>query len=76
MITSLDDDYADRLADLLEDMHSEGGDPVGLIMSWVRGYADGQMEVNETDVCVFQFEDADMVIKLQEPEKTNSSEVH
>ncbi|WP_431647586.1 hypothetical protein [Enterobacter hormaechei] len=75
-MSSLDDDYADRLADLLEDMHSEGGDPVGLIMSWVRGYADGQIEVNETDVCVFQFEDADMIIKIQEPEKTKSNEVH
>lgn len=34
-MSSLDDDYADRLADLLEDMEGDGVDAVQMMMSWM-----------------------------------------
>lgn len=42
-MSSLDDDYADRLADLLEDMEGDGVDSVGMIMNWVAGYVQGRI---------------------------------
>lgn len=76
MITSLDDDYADKLADLLEDMEGDGVDSVGMIMNWVRGYAEGQMEANFADCYICQFDDMDMVIQVVDPELTTSERVH
>lgn len=76
MITSLDDDYADRLADLLEDMEGDGVDSVGMMMNWVAGYAQGRMEITGTEAYMYQFEDADMIIQLQEPEETTAARLH
>lgn len=76
MIASLDDDYADRLADLLEDMEGDGVDSVGMIMNWVAGYVQGKMEGNGAEAYMYQFEDADMIIQLQEPEETTAARLH
>ncbi|HDT5935388.1 TPA: hypothetical protein QHC26_005318 [Enterobacter kobei] len=52
-MSNLDDDYADRLADLLEDMEGNGA-----------------------EAYMYQFEDADMIIQLQEPEETTAARLH
>ena len=75
-MSSLDDDYADRLADLLEDMESDGVDSVGMIMNWVAGYVQGRIEVNGAEAYTYQLEDADMIIQLQEPEETTAARLH
>lgn len=75
-MSSLDDDYADRLADLLEDMEGDGVDSVTMMMSWLAGYVKGRMEAGEAQVYLFQFEDADMVIQIQEPEEANKARLH
>lgn len=76
MITSLDDDYADRLADLLEDMEGDGVDSVGMMMSWVAGYVQGRLEGKDAQAYMYQLEDADMIIQLQEPEETTAARLH
>lgn len=75
-MTSLDDDYADRLADLLEDTEGDGVDSVGMIMNWVAGYVQGKIDVNGAEAYMYQFEDADMIIQLQEPEETTAARLH
>lgn len=70
------DDYADRLADLLEDMEGDGVDSVGMIMNWVAGYVQRKMEGNGAEAYTYQFEDADMIIQLQEPEETTAARLH
>ncbi|HFK5702813.1 TPA: hypothetical protein ACG0A7_002552 [Enterobacter roggenkampii] len=75
-MSSLDDDYADRLADLLEDMEGDGVDSVGMIMNWVAGYVQGKIEVNGAEAYMYKFEDADMIIQLQEPEETTAARLH
>lgn len=75
-MSNLDDDYADRLADLLEDMEGDGVDSVGMIMNWVRGYAEGRMEVEGAGCYVCQFEDDEMVIQIVESEQITSDRVH
>lgn len=52
-MSSLDDDYADRLADLLEDMEGDGVDSVGMIMNWVAGYVQGRMEGNGAEAYMY-----------------------
>ncbi len=76
MITSLDDDYADRLADLLEDMEGDGVDPIQMMMSWMCGYVQGRLEGSEGQAYMYQVEDADMIIQLQEPEETTAARLH
>lgn len=75
-MTSLDDEYADRLADLLEDMEGDGVDSVTMMMSWLAGYVKGRMESSEAQAYLFQFEDADMVIQIQDPEEANKARLH
>lgn len=75
-MSSLDDDYADRLAGLLEDMEGDGVDPVGIMMNWVAGYVKGKLESEQGDCYVYQFEDEDMVIQLVESEETNTARLH
>lgn len=75
-MSKLDDDYADRLADLLEDMEGDGVDSVGMIMNWVAGYVQGKMEGNCAEAYMYQFEDADMIIQLKEPEETTEARLH
>ncbi|RKR53204.1 hypothetical protein C7387_4345 [Yokenella regensburgei] len=76
MITSLDDDYADRLADLLEDMEGDGIDSVQMMMSWICGYVQGRLEGKEGSAYMYQFEDADMVIQITDPEETTAARLH
>ncbi|EMF5696153.1 hypothetical protein V3954_004623 [Enterobacter roggenkampii] len=75
-MSSLDDDYADRLADLLEDMEGDGVDSVGMIMNWVAGYVQGRMEGNGAEAYMYQLEDADMIIQLQETEAQPAARLH
>ncbi|MBV8045105.1 hypothetical protein [Pluralibacter sp.] len=75
-MSSLDDDYADRLADLLEDMEGDGVDSVGMIMNWVAGYVQGRMEGNGAEAYMYQFEDADMIIQITDSEETTAVRLH
>lgn len=75
-MSNLDDDYADRLADLLEDMEGDGVDSVGMMMCWLAGYVQGKLEGRDAQVYMYQFEDADMIIQLQEPEETTAARLH
>lgn len=75
-MSNLDDDYADRLADLLEDMEGDGVDAVQMMMSWMYGFVQGRLEGHEGQAYMYQFEDADMIIQLQEPEETTAARVH
>ncbi|HCO3755903.1 TPA: hypothetical protein ACNTUM_000644 [Escherichia coli] len=75
-MSSLDDEYADRLADLLEDMEGDGVDSVQMMMSWVAGYVQGRMEGQEAEAYLFQFEDADMLIQITDPEEINAARLH
>lgn len=75
-MSSVDDEYADRLADLLEDMEGDGVDSVGMIMNWVAGFVQGRLEGQEASAYMYQFEDVDMIIQLQEPEETTAERLH
>ncbi|MFI2962626.1 hypothetical protein ACH68I_12180 [Klebsiella aerogenes] len=75
-MSSVDDEYADRLADLLEDMEGDGVDSVGMIMNWVAGFVQGRLEGQEDSAYMYQFEDVDMIIQLQEPEETIAARLH
>lgn len=75
-MSSLDDDYADRLADRLEDMEGDGVDAVQMMMSWMYGFVQGRLEGHEGLAYMYQFEDADMIIQLQEPEETTAARLH
>ncbi|KZR10472.1 hypothetical protein ACU61D_11375 [Klebsiella aerogenes] len=75
-MSSVDDEYADRLADLLEDMEGDGVDSVGMIMNWVAGFVQGRLEGQEASAYMYQFEDVDMIIQLQEPEETTVARLH
>lgn len=75
-MSSLGDDYADRLANLLEDMEGDGVDSVGMMMSWLAGYVQGRLEGRNAQAYMYQFEDADMIIQLQEPEETTAARLH
>jgi hypothetical protein len=76
MNSSLDDDYADRLADLLEDMEGDGVDSVGMMMNWVAGYVQGTLEREQGDCYVYQFEGEDMVIQLVENDEPAAARMH
>ncbi len=75
-MSNSDDEYADRLADLLEDMEGDGVDSVGMIMNWVAGFVQGRLEGQESSAYMYQFEDVDMIIQLQEPEETTAARLH
>ncbi len=75
-MSSVDDEYADRLADLLEDMEGDGVDSVGMIMNWVAGFVQGRLEGQEASAYMFQFDDFDMIIQLQNPEETTAARLH
>ncbi|MDK6931693.1 hypothetical protein ACPUGQ_10120 [Klebsiella aerogenes] len=75
-MSSVDDEYADRLADLLEDMEGDGVDSVGMIMNWVAGVVQGRLEGQEASAYMFQFDDFDMIIQLQEPEEITPARLH
>ncbi|MCH0685608.1 hypothetical protein KVQ01_11315 [Escherichia coli] len=75
-MSTLDDEYADRLADLLEDMEGDGVDSVQMMMSWVAGYVQGRMEGQEAEAYLYQFEDADMLIQITDPEEINAARLH
>lgn len=75
-MSSVDDEYADRLADLLEDMEGDGVDSVGMIMNWVAGFVQGRLEGQEASAYMFQFDDFDMIIQLREPEEITPSRLH
>lgn len=75
-MSTLDDEYADRLSDLLEDMEGDGVDSVQMMMSWLAGYVKGRMEGNEAEAYLFQFEDADMLIQITDPEEINAARLH
>lgn len=75
-MSSVDDEYAGRLADLLEDMEGDGVDSVGMIMNWVAGFVQGRLEGQEASAYMFQFEDVDMIIQLQEPEEITPARLH
>lgn len=75
-MSSVDDEYADRLADLLEDMEGDGVDSVGMIMNWVAGFVQGRLEGQEASAYMFQFDDFDMIIQLQEPEDITLARLH
>lgn len=75
-MSSVDDEYADRLADLLEDIEGDGVDSVGMIMNWVAGFVKGRLEGQEASAYMFQFDDFDMIIQLQEPEEITPARLH
>lgn len=75
-MSSLDDEYADRLADLLEDMEGDGVDSVAMMMSWLAGYVKGRMEGKEAEAYLYQFEDADMLIQITDTEEINAARLH
>ncbi|WP_410795374.1 hypothetical protein [Klebsiella aerogenes] len=75
-MSSVDDEYADRLADLLEDMEDDGVDSVGMIMNWVAGFVQGRLEGQEASAYMFQFDDFDMIIQLREPEEITPARLH
>jgi hypothetical protein len=73
---NLDDDYADRLADLLEDMEGDGVDSIQMMMSWLCGYVQGRLEGKEAEAYLYQFEDTDMIIQLTDPDETETARLH
>jgi len=75
-MSTLDDEYADRLTDLLEDMEGDVVDSVAMMMSWLAGYVKGRMEGREAEAYLFQFEDADMLIQITDPEEINAARLH
>lgn len=75
-MSNSDDEYADRLADLLEDMEGDGVDSVGMIMNWVAGFVQGRLEGQEASAYMFQFDDFDMIIQLREPEEITPARLH
>ncbi|MCB8448198.1 hypothetical protein [Klebsiella aerogenes] len=75
-MSSVDDEYADRLADLLKDMEGDGVDSVGMIMNWVAGFVQGRLEGQEASAYMFQFDDFDMITQLLEPEEITPARLH
>lgn len=79
-MSSLDDDYQERLEDLFDDMESDGVDSAQMLMSAVASYVEGALEAEGGDAYMYQFEDMNLIIIIQPPddvqELTTSERVH
>ncbi|BCU51203.1 Uncharacterised protein [Citrobacter amalonaticus] len=67
-MSNLDDEYTERLEDLLEDMESDGVDATRILMSAVASHVEGALEAEGGDGYMYQFEDMDLIIIIRPTE--------
>ena len=75
-MSTLDDDYADRLAELLEDMEGDGVDGINIIMNYLMAYVEGICEGEEEKGLIWQLGDKDLVISIEPASEHNLARLH
>ncbi|EGT4313474.1 hypothetical protein DOX48_08340 [Cronobacter malonaticus] len=68
-------EYAERFADLMEDMRGDGVDAMNILMNYLMGFVEQMSEGEEDKGITWQLEDKELVITI-EPAETNTARLH
>ncbi|ELY6216454.1 hypothetical protein SNQ30_002019 [Cronobacter sakazakii] len=69
-------EYAERFADLMEDMQGDGVDAMNVLMNYLMGFVE-QMSEGEVDKgVIWQLEDKELVISIEPVDGTNTARLH
>ncbi|NHV08299.1 hypothetical protein G9X43_07865 [Cronobacter turicensis] len=69
-------EYAERFADLMEDMQGDGVDVMNILMNYLMGFVEQMSEGEEDKGLVWQMEDKELVITIEPVDSTNTARLH
>ncbi|EPC1463933.1 hypothetical protein ACRV4U_000086 [Cronobacter sakazakii] len=69
-------EYAERFADLMEDMQGDGVDAMNILMNYLMGFVEQMSEGEAGKGLIWQMEDKELVITLEPVDGTNTARLH
>lgn len=69
-------EYAERFADLMEDMQGDGVDAMNILMNYLMGFVEQMSEGEEGKGITWQLEDKELVITIEPVDGTNTARLH
>ncbi|EOB9989574.1 hypothetical protein ACI0YF_001793 [Cronobacter sakazakii] len=69
-------EYAERFADLMEDMQGDGVDAMNILMNYLMGFVEQATEGDEDKGLIWQLEDKKLVITIEPVDGTNTARLH
>ena len=69
-------EYAERFADLMEDMQGDGVDAMNIPMNYLMGFVEQMSAGEEGKGITWQLEDKELVITIEPVDGTNTARLH
>ncbi|WP_105693503.1 hypothetical protein [Cronobacter dublinensis] len=69
-------EYAERFADLMEDMQGDGVDAMNILMNYLMGFVEQATEGDGDKGLIWQLEDKELVITIETVDGTNTARLH